>query len=93
MAAAGSLTTILGERCRDCSWVGPGSGRRQRARSLRRSVWSRPPRGGRMLRFVVTFGYRAFPIGPATIGTLIGQVSIRHAMAWPVVLSEVLVGL
>jgi hypothetical protein len=34
-----------------------------------------------MLRIVVTFGYRALPIGPARIGALIGQVSIRHAMA------------
>jgi len=45
-----------------------------------------------MLRSVVTFGYRAFPIGPASIGALIGQVSIRHAMALPVVRSVVLVG-
>jgi MFS family permease len=47
--------------------------------------------GGRMLAVVVTFGYGAFLIGPAIIGALIGQVGIRHAMAFPLVLSVVLV--
>jgi MFS family permease len=49
--------------------------------------------GGRMLAVVVTFGYGAFLIGPAIIGALIGQVGIRHAMAFPLVLSLVLVAL
>ena len=49
--------------------------------------------GGRMLAVVVTFGYGAFLIGPAIIGTLIGQVGIRPAMAFPLVLSLVLVAL
>ena len=49
--------------------------------------------GGRMLAVVVTFGYGAFLIGPAIIGALIGQVGIRHAMAFPLVLSVVLVAL
>ncbi len=49
--------------------------------------------GGRMLAVVVTFGYGAFLIGPAIIGALIGQVGIRHAMAFPLVLSIVLVAL
>ena len=47
--------------------------------------------GGRMLAVVVTFGYGAFLIGPAIIGALIGQVGIRHAMTFPLVLSVVLV--
>jgi hypothetical protein len=42
---------------------------------------------------VVTFGYGAFLIGPAIIGGLIGQVGIRHAMVFPLVLSVVLVAL
>jgi fucose permease len=46
-----------------------------------------------MLAVVVTFGYGAFLIGPAIIGALIGQVGIRHAMAFPLVLSVVLVAL
>jgi MFS family permease len=49
--------------------------------------------GGRMLAVVVTFGYGAFLIGPAIIGALIGQVGIRHAMAFPLVLSIVLAAL
>ena len=49
--------------------------------------------GGRMLAVVVTFGYGAFLIGPAIIGALSRQVGIRHAMAFPLVLSVVLVAL
>jgi len=49
--------------------------------------------GGRMLAVVVTFGYGAFLIGPAIIGALIGQVGIRHAMVFPLVLCVVLVAL
>ena len=49
--------------------------------------------GGRMLAVVVTFGYGAFLIGPAVIGALIGWVGIRHAMAFPLVLSVALVAL
>jgi len=49
--------------------------------------------GGRMLAIVVTFGYGAFLIGPAIIGALIGQVGIRRAMAFPLVLCLVLVAL
>ncbi len=49
--------------------------------------------GGRMLAIVVTFGYGAFLIGPAIVGTLIRVVGIRHAMAFPLVLSVVLVAL
>jgi len=49
--------------------------------------------GGRMLAVVVTFGYGAFLIGPAVIGALIGWVGIRHAMAFPLILSVALVAL
>ena len=49
--------------------------------------------GARMLAVVVTFGYGAFLIGPAIIGALSRQVGIRHAMAFPLVLSVVLVAL
>ena len=49
--------------------------------------------GGRMLAVVVTFGYGAFLIGPAIVGALISQVGIRRAMAFPLVLSLVLVAL
>lgn len=47
--------------------------------------------GGRMLAVVVTFGYAAFLIGPAIVGALIGQVGIRHAMVFPLMLSLALV--
>ncbi len=49
--------------------------------------------GGRMLAIVVTFGYGAFLVGPAIVGTLIRSVGVRHAMAFPLVLSLVLVAL
>ena len=49
--------------------------------------------GGRMLAIVVTFGYGAFLIGPAIVGALIRAVGIRNAMAFPLVLSLVLVAL
>jgi len=49
--------------------------------------------GGRMLAIVVTFGYGAFLIGPAIVGALIKAVGIRQAMAFPLVLSLVLVAL
>jgi MFS family permease len=49
--------------------------------------------GGRLLAVVVTFGYGAFLIGPAIIGALIGQVGIRHTMAFPLVLALALVAL
>jgi hypothetical protein len=49
--------------------------------------------GGRMLAIVVTFGYGAFLIGPAIVGALIRAVGIRQAMAFPLVLSLVLVAL
>jgi MFS family permease len=49
--------------------------------------------GGRMLAVVVTFGYGAFLIGPAIIGTLSRRVGIQHAMAFPLVLAVVLVAL
>ncbi len=49
--------------------------------------------GGRMLAVVVTFGYSAFLIGPAIVGALIRAVGIRQAMAFPLVLSVVLVAL
>ena len=49
--------------------------------------------GGRMLAIVVTFGYGAFLIGPAIIGALSTQVGIRHAMAFPLVLTVALVAL
>jgi MFS family permease len=49
--------------------------------------------GGRMLAFVVTFGYGAFLIGPAIIGALSSQVGIRHAMVLPLVLTVVIVAL
>jgi len=47
--------------------------------------------GGRMLAVVVTFGYGAFLIGPAIVGALVRQAGIRHAMAFPLALSVVLV--
>jgi fucose permease len=46
-----------------------------------------------MLAVVVTFGYGAFLVGPAIIGTLVGRVGISRAMALPLVLSVVLVAL
>ncbi len=49
--------------------------------------------GGRMLAVVVTFGYGAFLIGPAIVGALIRAVGIRRAMAFPLLLSVVLVAL
>jgi len=49
--------------------------------------------GGRMLAIVVTFGYGAFLVGPAIVGALIRAVGIRHAMAFPLVMSLVLVAL
>jgi MFS family permease len=49
--------------------------------------------GGRMLAVVVTFGYGAFVVGPAIIGALSRQVGIRHAMAFPLALTVVLVAL
>jgi MFS family permease len=49
--------------------------------------------GGRMLAIVVTFGYGALLVGPAIVGALIRAVGIRHAMAFPLVLSLVLVAL
>jgi hypothetical protein len=42
---------------------------------------------------VVTFGYGAFLIGPAIVGALIRAGGIRQAMAFPLVLSLVLVAL
>ena len=39
--------------------------------------------GGRMLAVIVTFGYGAFLVGPAIIGTLVGRVGISRAMACP----------
>lgn len=49
--------------------------------------------GGRMLAIVVTFGYGAFLVGPAIVGALIRAVGIQDAMAFPLVLSGVLVAL
>ena len=49
--------------------------------------------GGRMLAIVVTFGYGAFLIGPAIIGALSRQIGIGDAMAFPLVLTVVLVAL
>ena len=42
--------------------------------------------GGRVLAFVVTFGYAAFLAGPAIVGFLVNHLGIHHAMAVPAVL-------
>jgi MFS family permease len=49
--------------------------------------------GGRVLAVVVTFGYAAFLIGPASVGFLVNQVGIQHAMAVPAILCAGIVGL
>ena len=47
--------------------------------------------GGRLLAVVVTFGYAAFLVGPAVIGTLVGWIGVQHAMALPLALAGVIV--
>jgi MFS family permease len=42
--------------------------------------------GGRMLAVVVTFGYAAFLVGPAIVGTLVSWFGVQHAMILPLVL-------
>jgi MFS family permease len=49
--------------------------------------------GGRMLAVVVSFGYGAFLLGPAIIAAMTRQVGIRHAMAFPLALTLVIVAL
>lgn len=49
--------------------------------------------GGRMLAVVVTFGYAAFLVGPAIVGTLVSWLGIQHAMILPLVLCGGLVAL
>jgi MFS family permease len=49
--------------------------------------------GGRVLAFVVTFGYAAFLAGPAVIGFLVNHLGIHHAMAVPALLCAGIVGL
>lgn len=49
--------------------------------------------GGRMLAVVVTFGYAAFLIGPAVVGTLVHWFGVQHAMILPLVLCGGLVAL
>ena len=49
--------------------------------------------GGRMLAVVVTFGYAAFLVGPAIVGTLVSWVGVQHAMILPLVLCGGLVAL
>jgi MFS family permease len=49
--------------------------------------------GGRMLAVVVTFGYAAFLVGPAIVGTLVSWFGVQHAMILPLVLCGGLVAL
>ena len=49
--------------------------------------------GGRMLAVVVTFGYAAFLVGPAIVGTLVHWFGVQHAMILPLVLCGALVAL
>jgi MFS family permease len=49
--------------------------------------------GGRMLAVVVTFGYAAFLVGPAIVGTLVSRLGVQHAMILPLVLCGALVAL
>ncbi len=49
--------------------------------------------GGRVLAVVVTFGYAAFLMGPATIGFLVQHLGIHHTMAVPAVLCAGIVAL
>jgi MFS family permease len=42
--------------------------------------------GGRVLAFVVTFGYAAFLAGPAIVGFLVNHLGLHHTMAVPAVL-------
>lgn len=49
--------------------------------------------GGRMLAVVVTFGYAAFLVGPAIVGTLVHAFGVQHAMILPLVLCGALVAL
>jgi MFS family permease len=49
--------------------------------------------GGRVLAVVVTFGYAAFLVGPAVVGSLVSHVGMHHAMAVPAVLCAGIVGL
>lgn len=49
--------------------------------------------GGRMLAVVVTFGYAAFLVGPAIVGTLVSSFGVQHAMILPLVLCGCLMAL
>ena len=49
--------------------------------------------GGRVLAVVVTFGYAAFLLGPAVVGTLVSQLGIQHAMIVPALLCAGIVAL
>lgn len=49
--------------------------------------------GGRVLAVVVTFGYAAFLLGPAVVGTLVSNLGIQHAMFVPAVLCAGIVAL
>ncbi|HEY5848567.1 MAG TPA: MFS transporter [Microlunatus sp.] len=49
--------------------------------------------GGRVLAVVVTFGYAAFLMGPAIVGTLVSQLGIQHAMIVPALLCAGIVAL
>lgn len=49
--------------------------------------------GGRILAVVVTFGYAAFLIGPALIGSLTRAVGIQHAMFLPLLMCALIVSL
>lgn len=49
--------------------------------------------GGRVLAVVVTFGYAAFLIGPAVIGSLVNTFGIHHAMAVPAILCAGIIAL
>jgi MFS family permease len=49
--------------------------------------------GGRVLAVVVTFGYAAFLIGPAVIGSLVNHLGIHHAMSVPAILCAGIIAL
>ena len=49
--------------------------------------------GGRVLAFVVTFGYAAFLAGPAIVGFLVNHLGLHHTMAVPAVLCLGIAGL
>jgi len=93
VASAGYLVTILGQPLPvlllGWSLVGLGVG------MIAPQVYAVAGHagGGRMLAVVVSFGYGAFLLGPAIIAAMSRHVGIRHAMAFPLALTLVIVAL